>query len=54
MLTNKINGHKYIGLSKNIERRLNDHKNKPFSSKRKDDQEKALYNAIRKHGWENF
>ena len=54
MLTNKINGHKYIGLSKNIERRLNDHKNKPFSSKRKDDKEKALYNAIRKYGWENF
>lgn len=54
MLTNKINGHKYIGMSKNIYRRMNDHKNKPFSSIKKDDQEKALYNAIRKYGWENF
>lgn len=26
MITNKINGHRYIGGSLNIERRFNDHK----------------------------
>lgn len=36
-ITNKINGHSYIGLSNNIEHRFNDHKTKPFSSTRKDD-----------------
>lgn len=54
MLTNKKNGHKYIGLSNNIKRRMNEHKNKPFSSSKKDDKNKALYNAIRKYGWNNF
>lgn len=53
-IKNKINGHMYIGLSKNIEHRFNDHKTKPFSSNRKDDKEKVLYKAIRKYGVENF
>nr|DAR02120.1 MAG TPA: intron associated endonuclease [Bacteriophage sp.] len=53
-ITNKINGHSYIGLSKNIEHRFADHRTKPFQSKRKDDQEKVLYKAIRKYGLDNF
>lgn len=53
-ITNKINGHSYIGLSKDIEKRFNDHKIKAFSSKRKDDIEKVLYKAIRKYGINNF
>lgn len=53
-ITNKINNHSYIGCSSNIESRWNDHKNKPFSSSRKDDLNKILYKAIRKYGIENF
>lgn len=53
-ITNKINGHAYIGMSTNIERRFSDHKNKPFSSGREDDQNKVLYKAIRKYGVKNF
>ena len=54
MIINKINGHKYIGMSNNIERRINEHKNKSFSSNKKDDLNKVLYKAIRKYGWDNF
>ena len=53
-IKNKINGHMYIGLSKNIEHRFNDHKTKPFSSNKPDDINKALYKAIRKYGVHNF
>ena len=54
MWKNKINNHKYIGYSKNIERRWREHSNLPFNSKRKDDVNKAFYNAIRKYGVDNF
>lgn len=54
MWRNKINGHKYIGYSKNIERRWREHSTLPFNSDRKDDTNKAFYNAIRKYGVENF
>lgn len=53
-ITNKLNGHSYIGLSKNIEKRFLDHKTKAFGSNRKDDVKKVLYQAIRKYGLENF
>lgn len=33
-ITNKENGHMYIGLSKNIERRFSDHKTKALNSKK--------------------
>lgn len=53
MIKNKLNGHMYIGLSKNIEKRIKDH----FfhvNSERKDNKNKALYNAIKKYGKDNF
>ena len=53
-ITNKINGNSYIGMSKNIERRINEHKNLAFNSKRGSDKRKALYQAIRKYGFDNF
>lgn len=54
MWKNKINGHKYIGYSKDIERRWKEHSRLPFTSTRKDDMNKAFYNAIRKYGVDNF
>lgn len=53
-ITNKLNGHSYIGLSINIEKRFADHKTKAFNSNRQDDIDKALYRALRKYGLENF
>ena len=53
-ITNKINGHSYIGMSKNIEKRWSDHKTKAYTSNREDDKRKVLYIAIRKYGVENF
>lgn len=35
-ITNQINGHMYIGLSKNIENRIKDHFNHGINGKRKD------------------
>lgn len=54
MWKNKINGHKYIGYSKNIERRWKEHSKIPFSKSRHNDDSVALYNAIRKYGVEAF
>jgi hypothetical protein len=53
-ITQKDTDHAYIGLSVNIEHRFSDHKNKPFSSKKQDDQDKVLYKAIRKYGVDKF
>lgn len=53
-ITNKANGHSYVGLSKNIERRFADHKSKALHPQKKDDMDKALYKAIRKYGVDNF
>lgn len=53
-ITNKINGHSYIGLSKDIERRFSDHKSKAIHSDKKEDLDKALYRAMRKYGIDNF
>lgn len=52
-ITNLINNNAYIGQSKNIEFRLKTHFRKAF---RLDSEEfdKVLYQAIRKHGPENF
>lgn len=47
-ITNKINGHAYIGQSIDIMRRWRDHKNRYL----RDDN--SLYKAFRKYGLENF
>lgn len=50
-ITNKINGHSYIGLSTHIEDRWEYHK-KPYNWKR--ESRKTLYQAIQKYGIDNF
>ena len=50
-ITNKINGHSYIGLSVDIERRWNDHKS-PYCWKRECN--KPLYKAFVEYGIKNF
>lgn len=52
-IINKINGHSYIGLSNNIEKRFKDHINKAFNLNDKE-KDKILYKAIRKYGKDNF
>lgn len=49
MIENLINHHKYIGQSKNIERRWKEHKN--LSKKNSNTH---LYNALKKYGLDNF
>ena len=48
-ITNKINGHSYIGQSVDIERRWRQHINFP-----KENSKYPLYQAFRKYGIENF
>ena len=50
MLTCKVNGKRYIGQSKNIKRRLNEHKNDAKNHRF----DVPIHRAIRKYGWENF
>ena len=52
-ITNKINGHSYIGLSVDIEHRWYQHKTRYKNSNDKE-YEKALYRAFRKYGLDNF
>lgn len=52
-ITNKINGKKYVGLSKDIYRRWGEHKRVPFNKNSKE-YHYPIYNAIRKYGLENF
>ena len=54
LITNKINGKGYVGLSVNIQQRWWDHRNKSMRSTKKEDIDKPLYKAIRKYGLENF
>ncbi len=53
-ITNKINEHSYIGLSRNIEKRIKEHFSHGINSKRKDDLDKPLYKAFKKYGIEKF
>ena len=53
-IENKINGHKYIGLSKDCMKRWSDHYSKCIHSKKEDDIRKPLYMAMRKYGRDNF
>lgn len=52
-ITNNINGKCYIGKSNNIDRRFRDHKRLAFTEGHKE-YDKALYQAFRKYGLENF
>ena len=50
-ITNKINGHSYIGQSVHIEKRMREHKLKYNWEREKN---KTLYQAFQKYGIENF
>lgn len=52
-ITNNINGKSYIGQSKNVSRRLSEHKNRPFYSG-PSSYSSPLYCDIREYGLENF
>lgn len=52
-ITNLINGHSYIGISNNIEKRFKTHKTRCFDLN-SNEYNKALYVALRKYGVENF
>lgn len=53
-IENKINGHSYIGMSKNIEARFNEHKVRAFNPSKECQKVKPLYLALKKYGVENF
>ena len=48
--TNLVNEKVYIGYTKDFKKRVRDHKNSALKSQK----QFALYNAIRKYGWDNF
>ncbi len=54
LITNKINGKGYVGLSVNIQQRWWDHRYHSIHSTKKEDVDKVLYKAIKKYGLENF
>ena len=51
--TNKTNGKKYIGQTKNEKQRIRGHKSSAFNPKDKD-YDYPFHAAIRKYGWDNF
>lgn len=51
--TNKINGHMYIGLSKNAQKRYAEHKKSSFNQNDKD-YDLSIHRTIRKYGLDNF
>lgn len=53
-ITNLINGHCYIGQSKNIYNRINNHHIYDYNNPKNDQYDCKIYQAIRKYGWENF
>lgn len=53
LINNKINGKKYVGQSRNIEKRWKNHKSNAYNTK-DDSYEYPLYRAFRKYGVENF
>ena len=53
--TNKINGHSYIGQSRNIEKRMKEHYYRAFNSYNENKEfSSPFYSALRKYGKENF
>lgn len=53
-ITNLVNGHSYIGLSKDIEKRIKDHFSHGLNGHRKDDLDKPLYRVFKKYGKNAF
>lgn len=53
VITNKINGQKYIGQTVHLQRRWKDHQRLAFTENHKE-YDKTLYRAMRKYGIENF
>lgn len=54
VITNKVNGKQYVGLSNNCLRRWYDHRYRGMNPKREEDLIKPLYKAFRKYGLDNF
>lgn len=52
-ITNKINGHMYIGQSTDIQRRWWEHATDAFQPS-DNEYDTIFYRAIRKYGWDNF
>ena len=53
LITNKINGKKYVGQSVDMERRFRDHVNRAFNSS-SSEFDSPLHRAFRKYGVDNF
>lgn len=52
---NKINGHRYIGKTNDVERRKREHKSIAYNSKIIDSENDCTwYKKIRQYGWDNF
>lgn len=51
---NKLNGHRYIGKTNNVERRKREHKSIAYNSKIIKDHDTLWYKKIRQYGFENF
>ena len=53
LIKNNVNNRHYVGQSKDIERRWNEHRHSTFNTNATD-YETPLHRAIRKYGIENF
>lgn len=51
---NKLNGHRYIGKTNNVERRRREHKSMAFNPKVIETHDCLWYKKIRQYGWDNF
>lgn len=51
---NKLNGHRYIGKTNNVERRKREHKSMAFNPKVIENRDCLWYKKIRQYGWDNF
>jgi group I intron endonuclease len=53
LIENLINGHRYVGQSINIEKRISYHKSKRFNENAQE-YDYVLYKALRKYDWKDF
>lgn len=54
VITNILNNKQYVGQSKNIKRRWQDHSSKSIHPRKQDEYNSLLYRAMREDGLENF